>query len=273
MGGALILESIALLRWLENEGYGPFCLHGISMGGHMASLAATNWPKPIAVAPCLSWTTASDVFTRGVLSGAVNWECLEEQFVSDPRFQEEVVPMVYNSSDAYVNGKNFDRNLVDFKPTVARLLSSKYVVLPEWVSPILSGKSPGNVDLMKAHDRWIDEKLSTSTSKRQQQRLEALTFMHAIMDECTHLRNFSIPVDTELVSVVTARDDAYVLRDDVQSMEEVWPGCSVNVTNYGHISAYVLYQVHFRHAIVNSLNMLRAKYNLDGTLKAQAQSV
>ncbi len=29
----------------------------------MASLAVTNWPKPIPLIPCLSWTTASSVFT------------------------------------------------------------------------------------------------------------------------------------------------------------------------------------------------------------------
>lgn len=30
----------------------------------MASLAVTNWPKPIPLIPCLSWSTASSVFTR-----------------------------------------------------------------------------------------------------------------------------------------------------------------------------------------------------------------
>ena len=30
----------------------------------MASLAASNWPKPISLIPCLSWSTASVVFTK-----------------------------------------------------------------------------------------------------------------------------------------------------------------------------------------------------------------
>jgi hypothetical protein len=33
-----MLESLALLRWLENSGYGPFCMTGISMGGHVCSI-------------------------------------------------------------------------------------------------------------------------------------------------------------------------------------------------------------------------------------------
>lgn len=35
MGGALVLESAALLHWLEREGYGPLGMTGISMGGHV----------------------------------------------------------------------------------------------------------------------------------------------------------------------------------------------------------------------------------------------
>lgn len=30
----------------------------------MASLAATNWHKPLSLIPCLSWSTASSVFTQ-----------------------------------------------------------------------------------------------------------------------------------------------------------------------------------------------------------------
>ena len=37
------------------------------MGGHMASLGATVWDKPIGLVPCLSWTSASLTFTKGWL--------------------------------------------------------------------------------------------------------------------------------------------------------------------------------------------------------------
>ena len=69
----------------------------------------------------------------------------------------------------------------------------------------MPGKLLTNVnDLIKTHEKWIQEKLQ-SKDKRLQARLEALAFMHAIMDECTHLKNFAVPVDPELVSVVAAR--------------------------------------------------------------------
>ncbi len=55
-----------LFHWCERQGFWPLGAHGISMGGHMASLGATVWPKPIALIPCLSWTSASVTFTRGL---------------------------------------------------------------------------------------------------------------------------------------------------------------------------------------------------------------
>lgn len=94
MGGCLILESLVLFHWCERNGFGPLGISGLSMGGHvstiklqlllpstfdnylehvyfqinlflqMASLAATNWPKPLVLVPCLSWSTASAVFTE-----------------------------------------------------------------------------------------------------------------------------------------------------------------------------------------------------------------
>uniref|UniRef100_A0A1B6DJY7 Protein ABHD18 n=2 Tax=Clastoptera arizonana TaxID=38151 RepID=A0A1B6DJY7_9HEMI len=94
MGGCLILESLALFNWCESQGYGPLGVTGMSMGGHMASLAATSWPKPLVVVPCLSWSTASGVFTEGVISGAINWELLETQFRTDSVYKAEIMNMV-----------------------------------------------------------------------------------------------------------------------------------------------------------------------------------
>ena len=54
----------------------------------MASLSSTVWPKPLALVPCLSWTTASTVFTRGVMSKAIQWKVLEEQYYSNKKYRE-----------------------------------------------------------------------------------------------------------------------------------------------------------------------------------------
>ena len=36
MGGALVLESLVLLRWCQQMGFGPLGITGISMGGHVS---------------------------------------------------------------------------------------------------------------------------------------------------------------------------------------------------------------------------------------------
>lgn len=62
----------------------------------MASLAACSFDKPIPLVPCLSWSTASGVFTQGVLSGAINWEQLKNQYFSDQVFRNELFNMIHS---------------------------------------------------------------------------------------------------------------------------------------------------------------------------------
>lgn len=110
MGLSLVLEGYWLMKWLEREGYSRLGLTGISMGGHMASLAATNWPKPIAVVPCMSWTSSSVVWTEGVLSKAIPWRTLEEEYAA--KHQYDVEPMLRSSSnDMYIKDQRYDKSL------------------------------------------------------------------------------------------------------------------------------------------------------------------
>ena len=46
MGAALIMEAQVLLGWARAQGCAPLVCHGISMGGHMAGLAAAACPEP-----------------------------------------------------------------------------------------------------------------------------------------------------------------------------------------------------------------------------------
>ncbi|KAL4718470.1 hypothetical protein ACJJTC_014991 [Scirpophaga incertulas] len=109
MGGCLILESLVLFHWCERNGLGPLGVTGLSMGGHMASLAATNWPKPLVLVPCLSWSTASAVFLQGVMSQSINWDLLEDQYLSDGVYREKLSKMVTIVDEAFLAGKKFAR--------------------------------------------------------------------------------------------------------------------------------------------------------------------
>ncbi|KAK7864003.1 hypothetical protein R5R35_000109 [Gryllus longicercus] len=357
MGGCLILESLALFHWCERNGFGPLGISGLSMGGHMASLAATNWPKPLVLVPCLSWSSASPVFTEGVMSGSINWDLLESQYFEDVALCEEIRHIIHKEEDAFRAGQEFAKHYphsmtrveeldkqrkeeITFMPRSSDLLPSNAQSGTSEKNRPLSGKNVPNfisaglspqattfkevqaavqenfkeqyvpsetvskqtVELLddrskeklqslpetaKQESSKIDkfsflkhfyktkEKLIELTEKRSEQQLpknascsltkhrdrEAYQFMRGIMDECTHLQNFDIPVDTSLIIAVCAKDDAYVPRESSTPLHEIWPGAEIRMLNAGHVSAYVLGQNTFRKAIMESFERLKTKYN------------
>ncbi|XP_007951177.2 protein ABHD18 [Orycteropus afer afer] len=279
MGGALVLESAALLHWLEREGYGPLGMTGISMGGHMASLAVSNWPKPMPLIPCLSWSTASGVFTTGVLSKSVNWRELEKQYYSQTVYEEEIIHMLeYCGMDSFKMGQEFVKHFPsseDKLPNfnlVSRTLkldstdqtvSQKSAECHNSNETSISATSEGlllqDTSKMECFSQPLTDNKSSYRScnsqsyhllSKEQRRYnlqkESLIFMKGVMDECTHVANFSVPVDPSLIIVVQAKEDAYIPRTGVRSLQEIWPGCEVRYLEGGHISAYLFKQGLFR---------------------------
>ncbi|XP_017685427.1 PREDICTED: protein ABHD18 isoform X3 [Lepidothrix coronata] len=293
MGGALILESAALLHWLEREGYGPLGMTGISMGGHMASLAVTNWPKPLPLIPCLSWSTASAVFTTGVLSKAVNWRELEKQYFTQTVYEEEIIQMLeYCGTDSFKMGQDFVKNFpdsvhsledMDVTSRMFNLESMSTTVSKEAVHSFTTNKSTlsASSERLLIQDapkmQCINQTFSTSSSsnknltgpqghrintRRKSDTLqrESIRFMKGVMDECTHVANFSVPVDPSLIIVVQAKEDAYIPRTGVRSLQEIWPGCEIRYLDGGHVSAYLFKQGLFRQAIYDAFDRFLQKY-------------
>lgn len=293
MGGALVLESAALLHWLEREGYGPLGMTGISMGGHMASLAVTNWPKPLPLIPCLSWSTASAVFTTGVLSKAVNWRELEKQYYTQTVYEEEIIQMLeYCGTDSFKMGQDFVKNFPDnvdsledidvtsrmfnfdspnkteskeavhsFATSRSTLSASSERLLMQdapkiqCINQTFSTSSNKNLTIQQGHR--INNRTKSDTLQR-----ESLRFMKGVMDECTHVANFSVPVDPSLIIVVQAKEDAYIPRAGVRSLQEIWPGCEIRYLNGGHVSAYLFKQGLFRQAIYDAFDRFLQKYTV-----------
>ncbi|XP_035824379.1 protein ABHD18 isoform X2 [Aplysia californica] len=446
MGGALVLESLALLHWCEREGWGPLGISGVSMGGHMASGVATLWPKPLSVVPILSWTTASISFTEGVMSGAIPWHTLQEQFFENNVYQDEIRKLIVspeqNRRKAYDMGQDFVKNYADRMPEMESLHQQQEAgasavahtaILSQGVAPgslttadlrssskeinsensnskvgpsVVESGTPGhpsqaaqnenlkgdvskvNVSLSLegyvAHtgirnskssnepfqsstghktvssagtDSRVFSSVATSQStdhsksasphtsgvsapevetatviensgkakpKRssrkdsvkpltvsyaqaktnQQAKLsspspgrvsgaltlkhalsksklilsrqpsslpteeeklktlqqEALDFMCGVMDECTHLGNFSVPVDPELIIIIAAKQDAYIPRDGVIGLDQLWPGCEVRYIDNGHVGAVLWHQRVFRQAVIDAFAKQEQKY-------------
>nr|XP_019832996.1 PREDICTED: protein ABHD18 isoform X2 [Bos indicus] len=259
MGGALVLESAALLHWLEREGYGPLGMTGISMGGHMASLAVSNWPKPMPLIPCLSWSTASGVFTT------------TDSF----KMGQEFVKRFPSSADKLTNLNLVSRTLnLDMTDQV---VSQKHVECHKSSKTSISATSEGlllqDTSKMDCFNHTLSTNKSSYTScspqschllskeqRRNNLQKESLIFMKGVMDECTHVANFSVPVDPSLIIVVQAKEDAYIPRTGVRSLQEIWPGCEIRYLEGGHISAYLFKQGLFRRAIYDAFERFLHKY-------------
>lgn len=229
MGGCIVTEALALMNWCEDLGFGPFLLTGLSMGGHMACLASTVWPKPLAVVPCLSWTTAGPTFTRGVMAKSIPWKSLQDQYFSDigyRKIKEELQELRESE-----NKKRLDAN-----KQVCSFMKN---------SPIEFNELTNFNEPNKAK-RTISE--------------EVIEFMHLVMDDCTHLLNFDAPVDTSLVKIISANEDCYILRDGVNDFESIWPGSQVEYIDKGHVSAFVSSQSQFRKTIIYMLDRLIEKH-------------
>lgn len=346
----------------------------------MASLAATNWPKPLVLVPCLSWSTASSVFTQGVMSQSINWDVLETQYFADGNYRERLSKMVTIVDEAFTAGQHFVQNFnqsikeleADVKETkeltkenpdknvhlsvirdtnpveakkellkingrsnqlklsddlldkllskekceltaaeinelnekiqiaIERLRNEKELLncskhiektnlkvvnegqilqaqstqsqsdqvtyltsalnvgsrLISYITPseTSSDKNKSAVDEAKKKRRPLD------TTKTNWWEREALQFMRGVMDECTHLKNFSVPHDTSLIIAVCAKDDAYIPRDGCSSLEDIWPGAEVRYLDAGHVSAYVLHQKLFRSSIIEAFEKSKQKW-------------
>uniref|UniRef100_A0A2K6U7Y6 Abhydrolase domain containing 18 n=1 Tax=Saimiri boliviensis boliviensis TaxID=39432 RepID=A0A2K6U7Y6_SAIBB len=245
MGGALVLESAALLHWLEREGYGPLGMTGISMGGHMASLAVSNWPKPMPLIPCLSWSTASGVFTT------------TDSF----KMGQEFVKRFASSADKLTNLNLVSRtlNLDITNQVVSQKPADCHNSSKTSVSATSEGLLLQDTSKIECFNQTLSTHKSSYTScnpqsyhllskeqRRTNLRKEPLIFMKGVMDECTHVANFSVPVDPSLIIVVQAKEDAYIPRTGVRSLQEIWPGCEIRYLEGGHISAYLFKQGLFR---------------------------
>lgn len=283
MGGCLILECLVLLHWCERNGFGPLGVTGLSMGGHMASLAATNWPKPLVLVPCLSWSTASTVFTEGVMSQSINWDVLETQYFADGNYRERLSKMVTVVDDAFKAGqcfvKNFMKSVQELKRDIKEMenftctASSKDVNL-EVIrnlsktveeSTFLYESSKSNTQLPssalnKLNEICIEKHEQTNAKRINWWEHEALQFMRGMMDECTHLKNFSVPYDTSLIIAICAKEDAYVPREGCASLEEIWPGAEIRYLDAGHVSAYVKHQKIFRLSIAEAFSRAKIVY-------------
>lgn len=82
-------------------------------------------------------------------------------------------------------------------------------------------------------------KYLTERQRRKSKNKHALWFMRGLMDDLTHLKNYSCPYSTSLIIAISALSDGYVPRDGLSRLEDLWPGATVRYLKGGHVSAYI----------------------------------
>lgn len=202
------------------------------------------------------------------MSESINWCELENQFFSSSVFRKKLAKMVNvvdGLDEAFAAGKSFVKNYDNTNMNLdndlrrigdninyqseTNLDDAPIIPSSERINEIYRKIEQLNVEMSTAADEECNSeeydrlKLDPiDTTKIKWWEREALQFMRGMMDECTHLKNFSVPYDTSLITAVCAKDDAYVPRDGCSSLEDIWPGAEVKYIDAGHVSAYVLYQ-------------------------------
>ncbi|KAL5960499.1 Protein ABHD18 [Taenia solium] len=278
MGGALILECHTILRWCQNQGYGPFALHGISMGGYMATICATTVPFPVSLIPCLSWTSASVVFVEGVISRSVDWRTLTKQYLEDSIYAKVIRPRIQPSiQPAFVSKTQNQANSLPSAAAEAkgaRSPATDLLVPPPPPLPPLGHKTPDYLidiltfyrrplsdvskvlDYVKSHNRlhlYMDNYIWESAvsavrsvpipsvfPEKVKVDPEVREFLRELLDFFTHLGNFPPVADARLITSVTAGRDAYVPRDGVVPFDVVFPAAEIRyLPQSGHVSTYV----------------------------------
>lgn len=201
------------------------------------------------------------------MSESINWSELETQFFSSSIFRKKLAKMVNvvdGLDEAFMAGrrfvKNYDNtnsNLDNDLKVIANTISYQSDIediscSSKRINEIYRQIEELNVETEFVDSGVDDENLSDKITKLKLEPIdttkikwwerEALQFMRGMMDECTHLKNFTVPYDTSLITAVCAKDDAYVPREGCSSLEDIWPGAEVKYIDAGHVSAYVLYQ-------------------------------
>jgi len=281
-GGALILECLALIKWCTRAGFGPVVLHGISMGGFMASLAASAYDKPIPLVPCLSWTSGAPVFCDGVISHSVCWKVLTEQYARDSVYKDIRPLLEPFTFPSYVMNEN---DLYCSSPVTANSAASSQLdymrsVIGRLTQMTYFGSGGGGVDvqlrpsaepdLHELDQMQRDLELAVQLSEAQPAAPpsplgdEVVDFMRQLLDCFTHLGNYALPEDPSNAHIVSAQHDAYVPRAGVLPLTKLWPGAQLRTVQGGHIGVYLRNAAgrsnDFRSAINDSIENHIAKY-------------
>ena len=182
------------------------------------------------------------------MSSSIPWNLLEQQYASDKRFDSF-------KDDLFFLNKNLTKHC-KIESHVLDADNNKFERLQNF-NTSLNATTIGTTNYSLTSSSMSS---GIEIGAYEMPYKDSIDFMVLLLDDVAHLLNYDLPCDTTLVNVLSANNDAYLLRDGVNHFGDVWPGAQVKYLNRGHVSAFLLDQSLYRETIVETMNMLIKKY-------------
>ena len=177
-------------------------------------------------------------------------ENITEKFISESLKDKYTGHSPLHIGDQCLESSNLECASLDSSTEGTVSLSSSAGGTVNLKSSVKGGKISSNGNMISVIGEKVSSmkraKLSKAESVKSELEKDCKLFMRGVMDECTHLGNFSVPVDPELVIIVAADHDSYIPREDVLRLDKLWPGSEVRYIPTGHIMAFLYNQGVFR---------------------------
>lgn len=171
------------------------------------------------------------------MSSSIPWNLLDQQYASDKRFDSF-------KDDLFFLNKNLTKHC-KIESHVLDSDNNKFERLQNFNTSL-------NATIQAPTNYWTSTITSSFDAnheieiRNEMPYKDSIEFMVLLLDDVAHLLNYDMPLDTTLVNVLSANNDAYLLRDGVNHIGDVWPGAQIKYLDRGHVSAFLLDQSLYR---------------------------
>lgn len=196
------------------------------------------------------------------MSGSIPWQVLQSQYSSyGEECQQELKSLLISpekrsdqDKEFFDAGRTFAQSFINFNLFSGDLDMSLSSYLEKIFPATLASRLAESIpDLSSSNGKGSSQNVNNHS-------VDTFNFMRGIMDECTHLGNFSQPIDPSLAIIINAKHDGYVPSQGVIPLTKIWPGSEVRYLDRGHVSAIMFDMDEFRRAIADSLHLNAVKH-------------
>ena len=173
-----------------------------------------------------------------MLSGTVCWNVLEEQLAHSRSSSSRIRRNIFDFAVAQQEVLREKNHSCSRNKTTREVWREGGGVASGVVDHMWMSSSHGDstrvgeeetksaVEAVGCHHSWINTKRSREGS---QLHWDTVRTLGAVLDLSTHLHNYPTPLAPPLARFVVAKQDLYIPRDRITSVQHTWPGVCMHV--------------------------------------------